>query len=102
MLLAYLGPETLLPLTSIVAGIAGAFLMFGKNLVRITKLTVRLITGRSPFLASGANSLRSSRRTGELRLDSAEDVPRRASERRRLAKAGTPAPSEPSPSAKSS
>ena len=102
MLLAYLGPETLLPLTSIVAGIAGGLLMFGKNLLRMAKLTVRLITGRSRSVTAGENSLRRSRRSGELRLDSPEDVPRRASERRRRAKAASSAPSEPSPSAKSS
>jgi len=38
MLFAYFGPETLMPLTSIVAAVAGVFLMFGKN-------TFRLIAG---------------------------------------------------------
>lgn len=37
-LFAYFGPETLMPLTSIVAAVAGVFLMFGKN-------TLRLIAG---------------------------------------------------------
>ena len=38
MLFAYFGPETFLPLTSVIAGVAGVFLMFGKNSVRVLKL----------------------------------------------------------------
>jgi hypothetical protein len=38
-MLAYLGPETMLPLTSIVAGVAGVVLMFGKTVwIRIKDL----------------------------------------------------------------
>lgn len=37
-LFAYFGPETLMPLTSIIAAAAGVFLMFGRN-------TLRVITG---------------------------------------------------------
>lgn len=40
MLFAYFGPETFLPLTSVIAGVAGVFLMFGKNSVRMIKLAV--------------------------------------------------------------
>lgn len=35
MLFAYFGPETLMPLTSIIAGAAGVFLLFGKNSIRL-------------------------------------------------------------------
>jgi hypothetical protein len=30
-ILAYLGPETMLPMTSVVAGVAGVLMMFGRN-----------------------------------------------------------------------
>lgn len=40
MLFAYFGPETFLPLTSVIAGVAGVFLMFGKNTFRVLKLMV--------------------------------------------------------------
>ena len=33
-ILAYLGPETMLPMTSVIAGAAGVFMMFGRNLTR--------------------------------------------------------------------
>ena len=32
--LAYLGPETMLPMTSIIAGAAGVLMMFGRNSLR--------------------------------------------------------------------
>ena len=35
MLLAYLGPETMLPMTSVVAGVAGFFMMFGRKAVEM-------------------------------------------------------------------
>jgi len=41
MLLAYFGPETVLPVTSALAGIAGFFLMFGRVAVAFCKGSVR-------------------------------------------------------------
>ena len=35
-MLAYLGPETMLPMTSVVAGVAGVLMMFGRNSIRWT------------------------------------------------------------------
>jgi hypothetical protein len=35
MLFAYFGPETFLPVTSVVAGVVGVLLMFGKNTFRL-------------------------------------------------------------------
>ena len=34
LLYGYIGPETMLPLTSVIAGIVGAFMMFGRNTFR--------------------------------------------------------------------
>jgi hypothetical protein len=51
LLFAYLGPDTLLPLTSGLAGVAGACLIFGKSVVRLlldgTRRLVRLFGARS-------------------------------------------------------
>ena len=33
-LLAYIGPETMLPLTSVLAGVMGVAMMFGRNVLR--------------------------------------------------------------------
>ena len=33
-ILAYLGPETMLPMTSVVAGVAGVLMMFGRTSLR--------------------------------------------------------------------
>jgi len=40
-LYAYLGPETMLPLASVIAGIVGAFMMFGRNTFRFFARCVR-------------------------------------------------------------
>jgi len=45
-LFAYLGPETMLPLTSAVAAVVGGFMMFGRGLGRIVLGTIRLRFGR--------------------------------------------------------
>lgn len=36
LLIAYFGPETVLPMTSVVATVAGLFMMFGRTLFRLT------------------------------------------------------------------
>lgn len=41
----YLGPETLMPLASILAAIAGFFLMFWRLIVKFVKTTYRKIRG---------------------------------------------------------
>lgn len=43
---AYLGPETMLPVTSAVAGVAGLLLMFGRNALRIAGGWLRLVGNR--------------------------------------------------------
>jgi hypothetical protein len=40
-ILAYLGPETMLPMTSVVAGAAGVLMMFGRSSLRWFTGTVR-------------------------------------------------------------
>jgi hypothetical protein len=44
--LAYLGPETMLPLTSVVAGVAGVLMMFGRNAWSWAVATFPRITSR--------------------------------------------------------
>ncbi len=102
MLLAYLGPETLLPLTSIVAGLAGACLMFGRNLVRITQHTWRVVTRRSDDTRLGTPDPCDADSPNWVRFDKGEAPPRRASERRKQARATQKHSQELAPSAKSS
>ena len=42
-LLSYIGPDTMLPLTSVAAGIVGVVMMFGRNVVGGIR---RLISGQ--------------------------------------------------------
>ena len=42
LLLAYFGPETMLPLTSIVATIIGIFMMFGRHSLRLATRIFRI------------------------------------------------------------
>ncbi|HEV3163544.1 MAG TPA: hypothetical protein VGZ22_05850 [Isosphaeraceae bacterium] len=44
LLFAYVGPETLLPLTSGVAGIVGLALVFGRNVVRFAARSFRFLS----------------------------------------------------------
>ena len=41
MLLAYLGPETMLPMTSVLAGVVGFLMMFGRKLVEVVTSVFR-------------------------------------------------------------
>ncbi len=43
MLFAYIGPETMMPVASIIAAVAGVFMMFGRNVVQIGRNVVRRI-----------------------------------------------------------
>ena len=45
-MIAYLGPETMLPMTSVVAGVAGFLMMFGRKAVRWTVAAFRTVTSR--------------------------------------------------------
>lgn len=49
MIFAYLGPETMLPMTSVLAGMAGLMMMFGRNAWSWMSRIVR-------NLASGGNA----------------------------------------------
>ena len=50
MIFAYFGPETVLPLTSIVAAAVGVVMMFGRNSLRFALMFARRA---SRFLAKG-------------------------------------------------
>jgi hypothetical protein len=43
MLFAYIGPETMMPVASIIAAVAGVFMMFGRNVMQIGRNMVRRI-----------------------------------------------------------
>ena len=43
MLFAYVGPETMMPLASVVAAVVGVFLMFGRNIMYIGRNFVRKV-----------------------------------------------------------
>jgi hypothetical protein len=45
--LAYLGPETLLPMSSVVAGVLGVLMMFGRFTTRCIQSSVRAIVSRT-------------------------------------------------------
>lgn len=43
MLFAYFGPETMLPVTSIIVAAGGVVMMFGRNLIQAGRKMVRFI-----------------------------------------------------------
>jgi len=45
MLFAYVGPETMLPLASILCGAVGVLLMFGRNVMSFGRKVVRGVRG---------------------------------------------------------
>ena len=51
---AYFGPETVLPLTSVVAAAAGVFMMFGRNSIRfVARCVRRCVPGRTAANSPG-------------------------------------------------
>ncbi len=47
LVFAYLGPETMLPMTSLLAGAAGVVMMFGRSTLRWCKGMFRRLSGAS-------------------------------------------------------
>jgi hypothetical protein len=43
MLFAYIGPETMMPVASVIAAVAGVFMMFGRNVVGFVRGLVRRV-----------------------------------------------------------
>jgi hypothetical protein len=43
MLFAYIGPETMMPVASVIAAVAGVFMMFGRNVVGFGRGLLRRI-----------------------------------------------------------
>ena len=62
MVFAYLGPETMLPMTSVVAGIVGFLMMFGRNAWSWASKTARRLVPRGE--TSGPKPTRRLRRIG--------------------------------------
>jgi hypothetical protein len=60
-ILAYLGPETMLPMTSVVAGVAGVLMMFGRSSHRWVMRSLRAI---APGPMARPKTSRSPRRIG--------------------------------------
>jgi hypothetical protein len=58
MLYGYLGPDTFLPLTSIIAAVAGGVLMFGRNLMALVRGVLRRSPGSPPTPSSRQRSER--------------------------------------------
>ncbi len=46
LILGYFGPETIMPVASILAAVGGALLMFGRNILYVAKKVVRGVAGR--------------------------------------------------------
>ena len=55
--LAYLGPETMLPMTSILAGALGFIMMFGRKAVELT----RVVLGKKPKVVAAPTRARGHR-----------------------------------------
>ena len=58
MLFAYIGPETMMPVASIIAAAAGVFMMFGRNVVGFARGLVRRVfpgPGRKPVAKPGTD-----------------------------------------------
>jgi hypothetical protein len=47
LLFAYFGPESMLPLTSVVATVVGIFLMFGRNTLRMVRRTLMALLSQA-------------------------------------------------------
>jgi hypothetical protein len=78
MLFAYLGPDTMMPLTSVVAAVFGVSLMFGRQVLRLLSL------GWSQVMRTGRPSEHGPMQSG-VRLDVAHiRAARTASARRRV------------------
>jgi hypothetical protein len=45
LVFAYFSPDTLLPLTSVIASVVGVFLVFGRTLVRMGRGVIRVALG---------------------------------------------------------
>jgi hypothetical protein len=48
MLFAYIGPETMMPVASVIAAVAGVFMMFGRSVVGFGRGLVRRVWPGSP------------------------------------------------------
>lgn len=59
MLFAYVGPEVMLPVASVITGVVGVFLMFGRNVVALGRGAVRRVTGSGSKTAANPKPVES-------------------------------------------
>jgi hypothetical protein len=86
MLFAYIGPETMMPVASVIAAVAGVFMMFGRSVVGFGRGLVRRVwpgSGRTKVTKPGTGS------TDELVINRTTIV-----EEIRVTKSGTDSPDE--------
>lgn len=77
MLFAYIGPETMWPVASIIAAVSGVFMMFGRNVVAYCRGIVRRIrpgTPRKPASAPTRNVATGVSQTPEEAVPEKSDV----------------------------
>jgi hypothetical protein len=48
MLFAYIGPETMMPVASVIAAVAGVFMMFGRSVIGFGRGLLRRVWPGSP------------------------------------------------------
>ncbi len=72
MIFAYFGPDTLLPVTSIIAAAAGAILMFGRLIWHTLARVFRTVTGKGEATVAPATIRRSA---ASMRLDTGHEAP---------------------------
>lgn len=76
-LLAYIGPETILPASSILAGLGGLLLIFGNYIRGALRRCVQRVTGRKPQAnePAGPDDAESMREARGRDADAADEVP---------------------------
>jgi len=47
-LFAYFGPETFMPVASIIGAVGGVIMIFGRTIVRVASRSMRVLLGKSP------------------------------------------------------
>ncbi|MBX6313455.1 MAG: hypothetical protein IRY99_11145 [Isosphaeraceae bacterium] len=67
VLFAYFGPETMLPVSSVLAGAAGVALMFGRNIIHWLAASGRALNRRPGREGRAARSAPRRRRPGQVR-----------------------------------
>jgi hypothetical protein len=77
MILGYFGPETLLPVTSVLAGLIGVILMVGRAALRLGARLRRAPVQRARLEPDTTTNRRASPLLGAIRLDPEKERPYR-------------------------